>query len=55
MGKTLQSILEMQFNFLWYLHMNISDFDNCDLKDLEWMYNKLIQKITKKHESNNPS
>jgi len=43
MGRDLTSILEMQFNLMYYLRMSISDFDNQDVSDLEWLYSRLIK------------
>ena len=54
MGKLLPEILEIQFNLLYYLHLSISDFDNTDLKDLDWMYNRLVkQKRDEKENAQN--
>ena len=43
MGRTLQDVLEMQFNLLYHLHMSITDFDNNDAKDNEWFNSRLIK------------
>ena len=43
MGKTLQELLETQFNLLYYLHMSISDFDNNDAKDNEYLFSRLCK------------
>ena len=43
MGKTLQELLETQFNLLYYLHLTISDFDENDAKDNDWLYSRLIK------------
>ena len=51
MGKTLQELLEMQFNLLYYLHMSITDFDNNDAKDNDWILSKLISEKNKEIEA----
>jgi hypothetical protein len=43
MGKTLQELLETQFNLLYHLHMSISDFDNNDAKDNDWLFSRLCK------------
>lgn len=43
MGRTLVDILEMQFNLMYYLHMPVSDFDENDMADNEWLHSRLIK------------
>ena len=43
MGRPLVDLLEMQFNLMYYLHMPISDFDNNDMRDNEWLYSRLVK------------
>jgi len=31
----------MQFDLMYYLHMNISDFDSNDIKDNHWLHSRL--------------
>jgi hypothetical protein len=33
----------MQFDLQYYLHMSISDYDNNDIKDNEWLHSKLYE------------
>jgi len=41
MVSPLQEILETQFRLLYYLKMSVSDFDNMDIRDIDWMYSRL--------------
>ena len=43
MGRTLQDVLEIQFNLLYHLHLSISDFDTNDIKDNEWLNSRVIK------------
>lgn len=43
MGKDLTSILEMQFDLMYYLNMSISDFDSQDTADLNWLHGRLVK------------
>jgi hypothetical protein len=43
MAKHLEDILEMQFNLMYYLHISVTDFDNNDSRDNEWLYSRLVK------------
>ena len=43
MGKTLQELLETQFNLLSHTSMTIADFDENDAKDNDWFLSRLIK------------
>ena len=43
MARTLVDILEMQFSLMYYLHITITDFDNNDMRDNEWLHSRLIK------------
>ena len=45
MVNPLQEILETQFNLLYYLKMSVADFDNMDLRDIDWMYSRLCKQL----------
>ena len=53
MGRTLQEILEMQFRLQYYLHMSISDFNNTDLRDLDWLHDRLLKQKKDENETDN--
>jgi len=48
MGKSLNDILEMQFDLLYYLSMTIQDYDNNDVRDNNWIHSRLV--LQKKEE-----
>jgi len=48
MGKSLNDILEMQFDLLYYLNMTIHDYDNNDVRDNNWIHSRLV--LQKKEE-----
>ena len=52
MGKNLQEILEQQFNFLNYLKLSLDDYNNMNLKELNWMYARLIKDLKDKEKAN---
>lgn len=43
MAKPLQSILEQEFNLAYYLHLSIKDIEDMDLKEIEWLYGRLVK------------
>ena len=43
MGRTLQDVLEIQFNLLYHLHMSISDFEANDIHDNEWLNSRIAK------------
>jgi len=49
MGKSLNDILEMQFDLLYYLNMTIQDYDNNDARDNNWIHSRLV--LQKKNEN----
>ena len=53
MARDLNDVLELQFRLMYYLHMSITDFDNNDIKDNEWLHTRLIKQ--KEDENKNHS
>ena len=43
LGKSLNDILEMQFDLMYYLHMSIADFNENDARDNEWLHSRLVK------------
>ena len=42
----------MQFDLMYYLHMNISDFDSNDAKDNGWLHSRLVKQKKDEIEAN---
>ena len=53
MARHLKDILEMQFNLMYHLHMTKADIENCDLKELDWIYGRLIEQKKKEQPKEN--
>jgi len=49
LANNLKYIYERKFDLKYYLNVSFSDYDNTYLRELDWMYGKLIQ--TKKDEN----
>jgi hypothetical protein len=47
MGRRLKDILEMQFNLMYHLHMSKSDIEDADVKELDWIYGRLVEQKKK--------
>ena len=45
MVSPLQEILETQFNLLYHLKMSVVDFENMDIRDIDWTYSRLVKQI----------
>lgn len=43
MTKSLQSVLERQFNLLYYLHLPITEQEKLESFELNWTYQKLVE------------
>lgn len=43
MVRPLKEILEVQFNLLYYLHMGVKDFEESDLREIDWLYGRLVK------------
>ena len=43
MARNLNDILMMEFDLMYHMHMNITDFDNNDIKDNIWLHNRLCE------------
>ena len=54
MVKPLQEILEMQFNLLYFLNMSVADFENMQLKEINFMYGLLRQQKEKETNARKP-
>ena len=55
MVSPLQEILETQFNLLYHLKMSIHDFNTMDIRDIDWMYSRLIKQINDENEARKKS
>ena len=51
MVKPLQEILETQFNLQYHLKVSVQDFENMDLKEIEWIYGRLIKEKRDENEA----
>lgn len=45
LNDSFEYILDRKFNLQYYLNLSFADHDNTQLKELKWMYGKLIKKI----------
>ena len=45
MERSLSEILEMQFNLVYRSSITIADYDNMDLRDIEWTYSRLLKQL----------
>ena len=52
MGRRLEDILEMQFDLMYYLYMSVSDFDESDMRDNEWLHSRLVKQKKDEEEAN---
>ena len=43
MAKNLNNILEEQFDLMYYLHMNIADYNENDARDNSWLHSRLCK------------
>ena len=45
MVTPLQEILEKQFRMQYWLHLSIQDYSETELKELNWLYARLIKQL----------
>ena len=50
MARPLQTILEMQFELVYYTNMTLRDVEECEVKELNWFYGKLVERKKKENE-----
>ena len=43
MGKNYKDILEMQFDLQYHLHMSVTDYNDNDMKDNNWIHSRLCK------------
>ena len=43
MARRYESILEVQFNLAYYNVLSASEYDETDLKDIDWLYSRLTK------------
>lgn len=51
MTKSLQNVLQRQFNLIYYLNLSVSDQERMETFELDWMHQELI---SVKQKENNP-
>jgi hypothetical protein len=35
--------MEIQFDLMYHLGMNLTEIENCDLKELDWFHSRLVK------------
>lgn len=43
MVKDLNSILEMQFDLLYYLRVSVTEYNEMDIQYLNWFHSRLVK------------
>lgn len=52
MGRSLENILELEFNLLYYLGaLSQVEIESMDVKEIDWFYGRLIEKKREEHEN----
>ena len=43
LGINLPNLMEQKFNLMYYTSMTSSDFDNMDIRKIDWLHSRLIK------------
>ena len=54
LGDNLESIYEKRFALISETSATLADLKNASLKEIDWLYNRLIKKYRDIQEKNNP-
>jgi len=49
LNSSLKDILDEKYNFMKYLQMSPTEYNNTNLKHLDYLYGKLVEDVNKKN------